>query len=744
MAISHVKSDTVADFTGTITGFNSVGGTETIAATALVRPSDWNSAHNMYMTLSGNTAGASTLSGTNIVLAGGSNITLSANGSTVSIIGTSGGGGGGGNVVAAGTQTAATSGTVKFSNSNGITFGMSNSSIVTASHNALTGLTLTAPNGSFTFSNLRFLDINGLSFVTTAGAPDGAVKASMDWAGNAFALSNTTQSSSGPLTITALSVRGHGILSAGISNGSIVLSATQSDQAFSAQGGSSAFQTLSFSNANGFTFSNNAGQVVGSYTVPTVTNSSMTISDAATSGTLARLAFTNLNGITLSLSSGAGGSHTIVGSYQRLSVSNAIASVGSATNSGTNTTRFAADDHIHAGVFSMGVSTAGNTAGNTRVDVGRFVLQGSGNITMSQITAANALNTINISVAAAAGDGGNILAAGTRTAGSNSSVLFSNSNNITFGLDAVAGSIMTASFDPINIGMSNLGNTAGTSGTVDGAGAQFVFAGVTPISLSQSVNGSSATLSVYAPVISTFEPMPLAGLSTNSVAAGNATSSPVSVWPFVVNHPLTGGIMDLMFSAAFLTVGTSSGRQTMGIHAGLYQRGAGANSTRLESVVTQSVGFSITGNNSSYSINQITTTNYTGYGATAQTASAGSSISSGYTGIKKIGIPINSYLSPGQYWLGLMGTNSTSSVNVGLSLSYFGAVVATQATAMAPMGSFSSAYSTGSNPVGGRWADGLGVWSSAGSVTALPASINFASITASANSVQPHMRFWST
>lgn len=102
---------------------------------------------------------------------------------------------------------------------------------------------------------------------------------------------------------------------------------SQSNQAFSAQGGSSAFQTLSFSNVNGFTFSNNAGQVQGSYTVPTVTNSSMTVSDAATSGTLARLAFTNLNGVTLSLSTGAGGSHTIVGSHNALtSQSNQAAS----------------------------------------------------------------------------------------------------------------------------------------------------------------------------------------------------------------------------------------------------------------------------------------------------------------------------------------------------------------------------------------------------------------------------------
>jgi hypothetical protein len=116
MAISHVKSDTIADFTSAqVTVFNSQGSTTTVAATDLVRPSDWNSAHNQYVTISGaNTAGQSTASGTNLVygasnsatlslstaanaatlwivpaqsnLTAGAGISLSSNGSTVSII----------------------------------------------------------------------------------------------------------------------------------------------------------------------------------------------------------------------------------------------------------------------------------------------------------------------------------------------------------------------------------------------------------------------------------------------------------------------------------------------------------------------------------------------------------------------------------------------------------------------------------------------------------------------------------
>ena len=63
MSVQHVFSNQVADGT----------------ATSVVRPSDWNSAHNQVMTLVGNTAGQSTISGTNIILQGGNNVTLSAN-----------------------------------------------------------------------------------------------------------------------------------------------------------------------------------------------------------------------------------------------------------------------------------------------------------------------------------------------------------------------------------------------------------------------------------------------------------------------------------------------------------------------------------------------------------------------------------------------------------------------------------------------------------------------------------------
>ena len=56
----------------------------------VVKPPGQASVWNQYGTLSGNTAGASTFSGTNIVLQGGPNVTVSATGATIVLSAASG------------------------------------------------------------------------------------------------------------------------------------------------------------------------------------------------------------------------------------------------------------------------------------------------------------------------------------------------------------------------------------------------------------------------------------------------------------------------------------------------------------------------------------------------------------------------------------------------------------------------------------------------------------------------------
>lgn len=118
MSVLHVKSITIAD------GTNS----------DIVRPSDWLSGHNQFVTLGGNTAGQSTISGTNIAFQGGNNVTLSAataaGAATIIISGAN---------TSAQTQqpmyysasgTSTSANTLAFGDTNGVSFSLSNGSVV--------------------------------------------------------------------------------------------------------------------------------------------------------------------------------------------------------------------------------------------------------------------------------------------------------------------------------------------------------------------------------------------------------------------------------------------------------------------------------------------------------------------------------------------------------------------------------------------------------------------------------------
>jgi hypothetical protein len=58
ITITHAKSNIIADWTGTATVGNASGGTNTVQATDLVRPQDWNSAHQATIQLTGSEVGS--------------------------------------------------------------------------------------------------------------------------------------------------------------------------------------------------------------------------------------------------------------------------------------------------------------------------------------------------------------------------------------------------------------------------------------------------------------------------------------------------------------------------------------------------------------------------------------------------------------------------------------------------------------------------------------------------------------
>jgi hypothetical protein len=83
-----------------------------------------------------------------------------------------------------------------------------------------------------------------------------------------------------------------------------------------------------FSNSNGISFGLNGSTITGSYTVPTVTNSSFSVEDSATTiNPVARIAFSTGNNITLTLSTNissvtVGVSHNLAGTNTALNLTN--------------------------------------------------------------------------------------------------------------------------------------------------------------------------------------------------------------------------------------------------------------------------------------------------------------------------------------------------------------------------------------------------------------------------------------
>ncbi|HET9412140.1 MAG TPA: hypothetical protein VFO38_04815 [Candidatus Saccharimonadales bacterium] len=100
---------------------------------------------------------------------------------------------------------------------------------------------------------------------------------------------------------------------------------------------------------------------------------------------------------------------------------------------------------------------------------------------------------INATISGNTAGAGALVSSGTLTlAGGNNITLSQNGNAITIsgGAGGAAGSN--------TLGMSNLGNTIGTSGVVSGSALQFAFAGGNNVTLSQSLNASSGTITISA------------------------------------------------------------------------------------------------------------------------------------------------------------------------------------------------------------------------------------------------------
>lgn len=589
------------------------------------------------------------------------------------------GGADGLNRIAAGTQTAGTLATVLFADSNGISFGMSDSTRVTASYTVpsvaglLSNIRVSAGTTSNLLSALTFADGNGVSFGLNAS------------------------------TVTA----SHNGLT------------SQSNQNVTAANGGFAFQTLSFSNANAFSFGTSAGSAItGSYTVPTVTNSSWTVSDAATSGSVAQLAFTNLNGVTLSLSTGAAGSHTIVGSHNALtSQSNqAFSADASSTfqtltlqdSNGVSFSNNAGALRVtHALQFTSATSAITSAALHTSAAL-RAIYDGANSISTGTVRFTNAngvsfsINgqTISGSVAAQSNQQMTMFATGNTTLSSTgtsnaSSLIFRGSGAASVGItngsvliDVAAGAAAITQ----SIGMSTQtagGATAGTTGYATGDDILYHFVPGSNITMSQSIDGASGTLSIYGPAAgggvtySNYDPH--RGAERVAGQQGQATLFVQPMW----NVPAFQ-FGQFVMPVQFTNSSNSSGSATISWWVGIYTSNVSTLS-RLMST-SHTTAFTMSGTAGSYSL---------------------------YAGMRNYIIPWTSTISASDYWVGIVSRTTTGGTNMTIS----------QWLASNPNSNMSGEFGVASNATKAAVPMGQGFYSA--TTSAIPDSIGFTQIQAS-------------
>ena len=489
-ALYHAYSQTVADGT----------------ATSVVRPSDWNSAHVQGQTISGNTAGFSSFTGTNIVLQGGNNVTLSAAtaaGAATIIIS-------GANTVAQTVQTQA-SGAIA---GTGFTSTTTAGTAITAAMGT-NGLSMAVPQFITTYVNDLTSGRAGTGFTSTTTAGT-AITAALGTNGLSMAipafLTTATQSvqtqASGAIAgtgFTSTTTAGTAVTAALGTNGlsmavpafitTYVGQTTQTQPAGNIAGAGYTSTTQAGSTV-GITQNSNGLSAAWPAFITTATQSVQTQASGAIAGTgftstttagTAITAALGTNGLSMAvpqyittfvndLTSGRAGTGftstttagtAIVATQGTNGLSMAVpayittfaAQTADTNKAGTGTTLATTNINATLAANTNGVALSlsvpdvdfnawnllGNTSGTTATTVttqGALYLQGGNNITLSGNS-----NTIVISAGAGGGTtnqtGPNIAVVGsTITSGT---VVFSNSNGVSFGLN---GSTLTASVLP--------------------------------------------------------------------------------------------------------------------------------------------------------------------------------------------------------------------------------------------------------------------------------------------------------
>lgn len=447
ITVAHVFTNNVPDVIGTVTVFNaaSPGSTATVAASDIVKPSNWNSNHAITYSPTGQeiigafsndgnvtfgtnlggyiTASAPSGGGAATVFSNSNNVTFGLNGSTVT---------------ASASYPAQTA--FFFSNGNGVSFGTAGSTVtasVAAAGGAQTGISgIVAGTQTLTVGTLSFINSNGISFGLNSGASNSQITASYtvptqtvdtNKAGTGF----TSTSTAGVVPAATLNTNG---LSFAIPN---YLTTAQPVGAYLTTGANSTHShgnpTLNLTNINGTTASNSAGLTLSlSAVVPAQTVQPVAVSGSNGSFAFSTLSFGASNGLSLYSTNGS-----IVGSYTVPTVpgvtvfsnSNNV-SFGLNGSTVTATATFAQSNQTGNLYVAGNTTQLSSTAG---IDHRSLSFEGAG---VASVGVSGGKVLISVPAGGGGADGYNIIGVNGGATQLSTTYQFSNANNVSFGLNA--------------------------------------------------------------------------------------------------------------------------------------------------------------------------------------------------------------------------------------------------------------------------------------------------------------------
>lgn len=653
-----------ANTTGTVLFQNSNG-----ISFGMSQSSQITASHNGLTTaaLSNHSHGNPTLALTNL-----SGTTASAsNGFTLSLSAGAGGAGDGVNILAAGTQTANTTGTVLFDNANGITFGMNNSSVITASHNALTTAMASNRGSDFVAASAAFagtsasgtIASNGISvsigpYITTAMLSDAVTLSNIRVSGG------TTSNLLSAITFGDANGVSFG-LNAGTMTASHNALTSQSNQALSAANGSFTFQTATFANSNGVSFSTGTQGLYATVktdylTTAALSNHSHGVSFTSGSVAFQTLSFTNSNGI--SFNSGTQGIFASHNALTTARASNDAIGLNTALTAGplawtVNSSGLSLNAGSAAGTTTgfggnlLSASMTHNTAGlNLSLNHPAWLTTAAqsnhshGNPTLnltnlSGTTASNSAGfTLSLSAAAPGGGGAINVSAGT-TSGNLQTLQFDNANGISFQLN---GSTVTASHNGLTTAAASdhsHGNPTlaltNLSGTTASASNGFT------LSLSAGAAGGGQTYGMW-------EVFPMQNNTTFSSLGQNS----LYLQKLRPQQAYSFNFFERRMSGSFVS-STNSQVVVHTINYGLYSRD---NATRVTQCGSSQMIVS-----ASYNSNTAMGFTISQGAASFTTTSGGTAIASLMTGFKHLYLPFTSTMSAGtEYWFGMAISSATT------------------------------------------------------------------------------------